>query len=72
MNDSYPELAEAAERYEIDELDLSGHVTADVAIAGFIKFFLPHFHVEVLDSCNQLDRVAEPGCVCLFYVFYVF
>lgn len=38
-----------------------GFATAEVALAAWIKYFLPDFRVEVMDSCTQLQRVSEPG-----------
>lgn len=36
-------------------------LTQEVAHAAFLRYFFPHSRVEVIDSCTQLGRMADPG-----------
>ena len=39
-----------------------GHfITQELAQAAFLSYFFPDSRVEVLDSCNELHKMVEPG-----------
>ena len=43
-------------------LGSKGHfITQELAQAAFLSYFFPDSRVEVLDSCNELHKMVEPG-----------
>jgi hypothetical protein len=50
-----------------------GYATADASAAAWMKYFLPHYRVELMDACTDLGRALDPGYLDSFdlVVMYV-